>query len=132
MKGFPRRNIYVFRWRQQLFSEKHFLQNNCFFIYQSTRLLGARTVHISVAEGWQSGCSPSFGHRGGARNFPTRGLKYGFQGTIIAKNLRKNRFSPPDGGLACSDGGYRPPSHPLAPPLVWAQIRFIRATFQKE
>ena len=28
---------------------------------------------------------------------PTRGLKYSFQGTINAKNLRKNRFSPSDG-----------------------------------
>ena len=36
---------------------------------------------------------------------PKRGLKYDFQGTINAKNLRKNRFSPSDGGLACSDGG---------------------------
>ena len=35
---------------------------------------------------------------------PTRGLKYGFQGTIKARNLRKNRFSPSDGGLACSNG----------------------------
>ena len=46
-------------------------------------------------------------HRGGARNFPTggltiqtRGLKYGFQGTINAKNLRKNRVSPSDGGAS--------------------------------
>ena len=49
--------------------------------------------------------------RGGTRNFPTggltlpiRGLKYDFQGTINAKNLRKNRVSPSDGGLACSNG----------------------------
>ena len=39
---------------------------------------------------------------------PTMGLKYGFQGTINAKNLRKTRVSPSDGGLACSDGGYSP------------------------
>ena len=44
--------------------------------------------------------------RGGARNFPSEGLtlptrvlKYGFLGTINAKNLRKNRVSPSDGGL---------------------------------
>ena len=50
--------------------------------------------------------------RGGTRNFPMgeltlpmRGLKYGFQGTINAKNLRKNCISPSNGGLACSDGG---------------------------
>ena len=40
---------------------------------------------------------------------PTRGLKYGFQGTINVKNLRKSRLSP-------SDGGYSHPSPPLAPP----------------
>ena len=34
-----------------------------------------------------------------------RGLKYGFQGTINAKNLRKNGFPPSDGGLAYSDVG---------------------------
>ena len=44
-------------------------------------------------------------NRGGDRNFPTRGLIYGFQGTINARNLRKNRVSLSDGGLACSDGG---------------------------
>ena len=49
--------------------------------------------------------------RGGVRKFPTddessdEGLKYCFQGTINAKHLQKNRFSPSDGGLACSDGG---------------------------
>ena len=29
---------------------------------------------------------------------PTRGLKHGFQGTINAKNIRKNCFSPSNGG----------------------------------
>ena len=50
--------------------------------------------------------------RGGTRTFPTGGLtlptrelKCDFQCTINAKNLRKNSFSPTDGGLACSDGG---------------------------
>ena len=43
--------------------------------------------------------------RGGARNFPTgelnlptRELKYGFQGTINAKNLQKIAFHLPTGG----------------------------------
>ena len=43
--------------------------------------------------------------RGGARNFPmggltlpTLGLKYGFQGTINAKNLQENCVTPSDGG----------------------------------
>ena len=34
----------------------------------------------------------------GGLTLPTRGLKYGFQGTINAKNLRKNCASPSDGG----------------------------------
>ena len=38
--------------------------------------------------------------RSGARNFPTRGLKYGFQGTISTKDLRNNRFSPSDVGAS--------------------------------
>ena len=61
--------------------------------------------------------------RGGAKSFPTggltlptRGLKYGFQGTINAKNLRKNRFSPSHGGLACSNGGYSPLALPWLHP----------------
>ena len=41
----------------------------------------------------------------GGLTLPTRGLKWGFRGTIDAKNLRKNRFSPSNGGLACSDEG---------------------------
>ena len=36
----------------------------------------------------------------------TRELKDRLQGTINAKNLRKTRFSPSEGGLACSEGGY--------------------------
>ena len=50
---------------------------------------------------------------------PTRELKYGFQGTINAKNLRQDRFSPPDGGLACSDeGAIAPLTFPWRQPLV--------------
>ena len=47
-----------------------------------------------------------FSNSGGARNFPTggltlptRGLKYGFKGSVNAKNLRQNSFSPSEGGL---------------------------------
>ena len=36
----------------------------------------------------------------GGLTLPTRGLKYGFQSTINAKYLRKNRFSPSDGGTS--------------------------------
>ena len=52
-----------------------------------------------MEQGWRQEFSD------GELTLPTRGLKYGFQATINAKNLRKNRFSPFDGGLACSDGG---------------------------
>ena len=41
----------------------------------------------------------------GGLTLPTKVLKYGFQGTINAKNLRKDHFPPSDGGLACSDEG---------------------------
>ena len=43
----------------------------------------------------QTGVAPGIFRRG--LTLPTRGLKYGFQGTINAKNLRKNRLSPSDG-----------------------------------
>ena len=47
------------------------------------------------------------------------GLKYGFEGTINAENLRRNSFLLSDGGLACSDdGAVAPSSPPLAPPPV--------------
>ena len=35
-----------------------------------------------------------------------KGLEYGFQATINAKNLRKSGFLPSDRGLVCSGGGY--------------------------
>ena len=41
----------------------------------------------------------------GCLSLPTRGLKYGFQGIINTKNLRKNRFHLPMRGLACPDVG---------------------------
>ena len=53
-----------------------------------------------------SGVAPGIFRRGLIR--PTRGLKYGFQGTISAKDLQKIAFHLPTGGLACSDGGYSP------------------------
>ena len=45
---------------------------------------------------WTSGVAPGIFRRGLTR--PTRGLKYGFQGTINAKNLRKIAFHLPTGG----------------------------------
>ena len=44
----------------------------------------------------KSGVAPGIFRRGLPP--PTRRLKYGFRGTINAKNLRKNRFSPSDRG----------------------------------
>ena len=63
--------------------------------------------------------------RGGARNFPTggqtlstRGLKYGFQGTINAKNGRKNRrlFTFRRGASILRCGNYSPLALPSATP----------------
>ena len=54
----------------------------------------------------------------GGLTLPTRGLKHGFQGTINAKNLRKNRLSLSDGRLACSDGGYSPLALPWRHPWL--------------
>ena len=41
----------------------------------------------------------------GGLTLPTRELKYSFQGAISTKNLQKNRFSPSDRELACSNRG---------------------------
>ena len=43
-----------------------------------------------------SGVAP--GVSDGGLTLPTKRLKYCFQGTINAKNLRENRFSSSDGG----------------------------------
>ena len=59
-----------------------------------------------------------------------RGPKHGSHGTINAKILRKNRFSPSDGGPACSDRVYRrainenakQPTLYLAPPSQSEEI----------
>ena len=49
------------------------------------------------------GVAPEIFRRGADSS--DEGLKYIFEGTISAKNLRKNRFSSSDWGPACSDGG---------------------------
>ena len=67
------------------------------------------TVH-RLADGWHQESSD------GGLTFPARGLKYGFPSTINAKILRKNSFSPSDGGT-------------IAPvkPLFWvAQLGGVR------
>ena len=50
-----------------------------------------------LAQEADSGVAPGIFRRG--LTLPTRGLKYGFQGTISARNLRKTRVPPSDGGL---------------------------------
>ena len=60
---------------------------------------------------------------------PTRGLKYGFQGTINAKNLQQNRVSLSDGGLACSDGGYSPLALPWRHPWIHLQSYHQKSYF---
>ena len=57
-----------------------------------------RLIKLS-GQGWRK----EFSNRG--LTLPTRGLKYGYQGIVNAKNLRQNSFSSSDGGLACSDRG---------------------------
>ena len=54
-----------------------------------------------LVQGWHQ----EFSHRG--LTLPTRGQKYGFQCTIHAKNLRKNRFSSSDGGYHAPTGQWR-------------------------
>ena len=58
-----------------------------------------RILTIDCSQGWCQEVSD----RG--LTLPTRGLKYGFQGTINAKNIRKSHCSPSNWGLACFDGG---------------------------
>ena len=58
-----------------------------------------KEIFVMFSQGWRQGFSD------GGLTLPTRELNYCFQGTINGKNLRKNRVSPSDGGLACSDGG---------------------------
>ena len=58
---------------------------------------------------------------------PTRGLNYGFQGIVNAKNLRQNSFSPSDGELECSDrGAIAPSGPPLVPPLFSYKKRALK------
>ena len=52
---------------------------------------------------FQTGVAPGIFRRGGL-TLPTRGLKYGFQGTINAKNLRKSAFHF-QRGVSMLDGG---------------------------
>ena len=74
----------------------------CFSLVSNTRLFSYKKV-VDKKEVLSSRVAPGISRWG--LTLPTRGLKYGFQGTIDAKNLRQNRFSASDGGLACSDGG---------------------------
>ena len=46
-----------------------------------------------------------------------RGAKIWFSGYYKCQISLRNSFLPSDGGLACSDEGYSPPSPPLVPPL---------------
>ena len=53
----------------------------------------------------------------GGLTLPTRGLKYGFQVTMTAKNLRQNRFSPSDGEVSIlRRGDYNPLALPWRHP----------------
>ena len=52
-----------------------------------------------LSQGWRQEFSD------GEADSSDEGAKNGFQGTITTKHLRKNRYSPSNGGLECYDGG---------------------------
>ena len=82
---------------------EHFLQLGAWLLRgrnKSTQLCRARLITKGLK--WRSVVAAV---RGGARIFrlgglilPTKGLKYGFQGTINAKNFRKIALHLPTGG----------------------------------
>ena len=55
-----------------------------------------------IQQGWRQEFSD------GGLTLPTRGLRYDFQGTVNAKNLRKNRVSPSDGASMLRRGAIAP------------------------
>ena len=67
--------------------------------FSSERNSDTRWRYSAVNQGWRQEIS------NGGLTLPTRGLEYGFQGTINAKNLRKISFHLPTGGLSCSERG---------------------------
>ena len=58
-----------------------------------------RNGSITPAQGWRQEFSD------GGADSSDEGAKIWFSGYYKCQNLRKNRFSPSDGGLACSDEG---------------------------
>ena len=67
-------------------------------------------IHSFAMQGWRQECYD------GGLTLPTRGLKYGFQGTMNAKNLRKIAFHLPAGGCMSRRGGYSPLALPWCHP----------------
>ena len=60
----------------------------------AVNILSLRTFFRELVD-YIAGVAPGIFRRGAEPS--DKGIKYGFQGTINAKNLRKNRFSPSDG-----------------------------------
>ena len=56
------------------------------------RAMASVRFRVRVRQGWRRELSD------GGLTLPTRGLKYGFLGTVNAKNIRKNRVSHTDWG----------------------------------
>ena len=54
-----------------------------------------------------AGVAPGIFRQGGL-TLPMRGLKYGFQGIVNAKNFRQNSFHLPTGASLFRQGGYSP------------------------
>ena len=96
---------------QKCFDHQAFFAGNAFYSPIKGSNEGLETAHLQTL--FNQGLT-----------LPTRGLRYGFQGIVNAKNLRENSFSPSDGGLASSDREAIAPSNPpLAPPLYLISIR---------
>ena len=92
-------SLFVFQGLGSIFLIVLYWLSNYYFYSVQSWVAKKITQIITSLQGWRQEFSD------GGLTLPTRGLKYGFYGTINAKNLRKNHVLPFDGGLACSDGG---------------------------
>ena len=88
--------------------------------FLSTKRVGFSAVKLNLHQGWRQ----VFSDRGAESS--DEGAKVRLSGSVNAKNLRQNSFSPSDGGLACSNrGAIAPSSPPLVPPLISAKQKNV-------
>ena len=88
--------------------------------FPTKRISAAMTMHPSKFRHLQENVefprvAPEIFRRGADSSY--EGAKIWYLGYYKCQKSPKNRVSPSDGGLACSDGGLYPPSTVLAPPL---------------